>query len=370
MKRIGLLTYHPWDNYGAVLQAYALQKSMSDVDGNIVETIDFFTDLQRSENDILQLKNIKSFKSILSTLLYKGTIYFSLKKRKSRFNAFRRDFLKLTQNFSTEKQLIDNLPCEDIYVTGSDQVFHPKSRYANVYYLGFSKNGAKKVAYAPSFGLSDIAGNITPEQIKYIKDFDCLSCREQVGADYLSSLLGKRIPCVADPVFLLTKEEWNKVALTPDVVKKYRGRYIFVYRLNGGEPLMNLAKKISNATGLPVVCVAMDCRSTGGAKMIYDAGPRELLGLIKDSAYVVSDAFHGTALSLLYEKEAIIYIGESTTSSRITTLMDRFGLSQNIVHTEEDINNFSFNQLSFIDYSEKMGAFRQLSLDYLKSSLS
>lgn len=367
MKKIGIFTYHSYDNYGAVLQAYALQTYISEKLNEQVEIIDFCTDEQLLANDILHFKRRKSLRLILSALYHKLPIFNQLKKRRRRFDLFRIDHLHLSQRFKDSKSLINNLPLKDVYIAGSDQVFNPYAKYTDVYYLGFKKNNAKKVAYAPSFGVTNLEESVDSKLQSLLRDFDYLSCREQVGADYLSKLLGRNVPCVADPVFLLTKEEWNTVIRQPLLKKSYNRGYIFVYRLNGGPQLMKLAQKLLELVNLPIICVATDFFYNNRYKVDSSAGPSEFLGLIRDASYVVTDSFHGTALSLVFGVKVIPYIAFPQASSRITNIMNRFGLSQNIVY---NVGEFDFDSLNFGDYFEQMDIYINDSKKFLHEALN
>ena len=367
MKRIGILTYHPYDNYGAVLQTYALQTYILNHINKDVEIIDFCTDDQVQDNDILQLKRKNTLRSLISVFYRMLPIFFQLSKRRKRFNQFRKDYLHLTMRFKDSESLFNNLPDKDIYISGSDQVFNPYADYTDVYYLGFEKKEKRKVAYAPSFGVSNLEESVNNHLQCLIKDFDFISCREQVGADYISKLLGRRVPCVMDPVFLLTKEEWSQVIIKPHLSKVFRSGYIFVYRLNGGLPLMNLAIKLSQVVNLPIICVASDNLFKKGCKVERSAGPSELLGLINGASYVVTDSFHGTALSLVFGIKVVPFIAFPQASSRITTIMDNMGLSNNIIYNVDD---FSFDLLDFSDYNYKMQQLVSESQSFLHEALS
>lgn len=368
MKKIGILTYHSSNNYGAVLQAYALQAFIQNHFEAEVKIINFYTKVHQKRKRIFYLGEIHSLRELAISLLgivrFKLPICFSLRERKRKFSQFRSELFRMTKRYYSEDYLYKNLPTEDVFITGSDQVFNPYSKFADVYYLSFNKEKSRKVAYAPSFGISNLDESINNKVRGFLEDFDSLSCREQLGADFLSKLLNKNIPCVADPVFLLTKEEWSHIAIAPKM--KGQSDYIFVYLLNGGEPLMELAKKVSEETGLPIVCVSMKYRSSSGVKMIYDAGPKEMLGLINNSSFVVTDSFHGTALSLVLKKKVVPYIATTVSSSRIVSIMGKLGLLDNIVY---NVDEFDFKTLSFPDYDSKLSEYRNLSIDYLISSL-
>ena len=341
MKRIkvGIQTFFQ-NNYGAVLQAYALKSYIEESCSGDVEVINFTTDNH--------LKTFKVFKKNaggnIAATIAKNIILFirygRIKRQYKRINAFKNKHLNLTRRYSSMEDMFNNMPEEDVYVTGSDQVFNPKSPYMPVYYLSFDKKGKKKVAYAPSFGISEFTQELTDKISSLLKDFDALSCREQVGADYMASIVGNPVPSVVDPVLLLDSSRWSKVAAPVNL--KYK--YIFVYDRNGGNNLLNLAKRLSKETKLPIVVISADnCCLYGVKKKIFDAGPEEFIGYIKKAEYVVTDSFHGTMFSLIFGKQFYVYPAIPSLFSRIENVLCKLGLQERIVRKEE-INNFTIKK--------------------------
>ncbi len=102
MKKIGILTYHPYDNYGAILQAYALQTYIDQYLCEDVEIINFRTGDQNRDNDILKLGRKQSLVSLASTLLFRLPIYILLKKRHRKFEQFREHYLRQTKRFASK----------------------------------------------------------------------------------------------------------------------------------------------------------------------------------------------------------------------------------------------------------------------------
>ena len=261
--------------------------------------------------------------------------------------------------------LLNNIPKANYYIVGSDQVFHPKSPYLRAFFFDFPKNDSKKIAYAPSFGMSDFNDGITQKIKPFLIDFDYLSCREQDGAAYLSKVVNKSIPVVLDPIFLLSKQQWLKMAVLP----KTKSKYIFIYDLNGGYNLIKIAKKIQKETELKIICQTQTAhRFYKIDKQLYNTGPKEFVGYIANAEYVVTDSFHGTAFSVLFEKKQFIYIARPHASTRIRSIMNIAEISDNIVENKEtekfifkeakDANNL--NLLKLIEESKS----------FLKTSLS
>ena len=364
-KRIGMITFHG-NNYGAVFQAFALQRYIRDHISSDVEIINlqtkFHIDFNHNVFEKLTSNPIKWFVVFVLTLLR----YRAIKRKQYRFELFRKQYLKFGIDvFHDEESLIQNVPQKDFYLTGSDQVFNPNSNLYKVYYMGFDKGGGKKVAYAPSFGISKFDSIIADKVRGLLNDYDSLSCREEQGATFMSSLLGRNIPVVLDPTFLLTKQQWGKVAIHD---LKNKG-CIFVYDLNGGYPLLNIAYKLKAKTGKKIVCCTSKVRHFYKDADIVDfsIGPGEMLGYIEDADFVVTDSFHGTALSLVMGTKVFSYIALPSMASRLTTIMGALGLEGQLL-TEKDLDK-DILSVEFKPYDDKLKVLREQSIEYLTKAL-
>ena len=345
-KKIGILTFHAADNYGAVLQAYALQHYLENK-GAHVEIIDFVTPQVEKANNIFFV----SKRGVLSKWIVKGLIllhYRKLKRRKDGFDHFRQTYLHLSRRFTSVEDIKTNGLGRHVYITGSDQVFNPLIKNAEIYYLGFETAKVTKVAYAPSFGIKDFT--LVDEKIRnYIKEFDYLSCREKDGAEFLAAVCGRPVPVVADPVFLVDVMRWKNI-LPAQKLKNY----VFVYDLNGGKSLIRLANKVKQATGLPVICLTARKYTKGRYnvdKLCYDSSPCEFLSYISGADYVVTDSFHGLAFSLLFKTKVISYVALPMSASRIYSIMDCLDLTRQIV---EDVDKFKMDTITFPEYGSKL----------------
>lgn len=315
MKTIAIATFL-YTNYGALLQGYALQKYLkSNTNYNIVN-INFRTNEHEQEARIFNLYG--SFRSRVSQILFTLLRLKGLTQRKLRTEKFKKDYFNMTTVYRTVEAFVKNPPPADVYVTGSDQVFNPFGKYKEVFFLNFSKNKARKVAYAASFGVSEYTDEATLHISQYIKDFDALSCREVEGADYLNQLTEKQVYWVLDPTFLLTDVEWAAVTIAPKIKEKY----ILVYALAEERKLIDIARKIKSVTGYKIVCVRYNTRDFINIdKFIYGCGPSELLGLIRNAEAVVTDSFHGTVFSVIFDKKFYSYISRPKYAVRIYNLI-------------------------------------------------
>lgn len=361
--KIGIFTFFQ-TNYGAILQAYALQNYLQKQPNIEVEIVDFTTAKHLEEHKIVKKQSLKNPIATVAYYFFTMVHCRQLKRRVDRTWEFKNKYFNFTRRYSTMEDALENHPLEDIYITGSDQVFNPNARYVPLYYLDFDKGNGKKVAYAPSFGISTFDDAITSKIANYVKDFDSLSCREPAGAKYLSSIVGYDVPVVVDPVLLQSADEWSNIAVSPRI----KGEYIFIYDLNGAENLVSIAKKIQQQTKLPIVCLTRNrLKIYPVNKQVYDAGPAEFVGWIKDATYVVTDSFHGTVFSLIFNKRFFTFIALERTSSRIRNILGKVGLENRIV-TKDEVKDFRFSPID-INVSVELQQLSLSSKNYIQSIL-
>lgn len=335
-KQIGILTFHAVDNYGAVLQAYALQQFIYN---NISPNVNIIDYKRKSDTGVRSLfkgsthnpvKNL--ILNILSFLQRK-----KLKATHNKFEEFRRDFLHLTKRRYDSETSIGECNNMNYFITGSDQVFNARLKDYRVWYLGSVGGNGKKVAYAPSFGFSTFTDEITSKILPLLKNFSALSCREATGAKYLSDILGRSIPVVLDPVFLLNRDEWKQIAVTP----KAKSKYLLVYCLSKGKAgkINQLAHAIAKKENLSVVTIGSSGIFSQGSNGII--GPREFVGYFCKADFVLTDSFHGTSFSLIFGKRHLSYIANIDKGTRIESVMKIFGKDEEIIY---DIDSYAYNE--------------------------
>ena len=238
MKKIGLITFNDYLNYGNRLQNYALQEVVKYL-GFEVETIKIILEANVNNDIRSRLTRIRnlSFEEFSSKLLNK--IWRIAHKKRINYNiALRKElFKKFTDNFIIESNYIitnNNIPDElndayDFFITGSDQVWNPNYNYgSSVYFLTFASKH-KRIAYAPSFGVSHIAPEYTNKYKMWLSEMYRLSVREEDGAKIIKELTGMDVPVLIDPTLLLTKEKWLSIA--KEAKNKPKQNYLLTYFL-------------------------------------------------------------------------------------------------------------------------------------------
>lgn len=351
MKKIGILTFHKSINYGSVLQAWALRNVLNDYKTHI---IDYEPDAYRGMYALCSKK--RGIKSNINRLLN----CVSIKRQINNFSDFRNTYLNCTEPYDSKTLSADSLNGFDAVVTGSDQIWNVHAKDAdNAYFIPF-KIAAKKIAYACSVNNMDFSEERCDEKLKsFILDYDFVSIREASGAQKVSKFINnqKKVYTMLDPTLLNSKEAFDTITSKRIVNKPY----IFLYNVWSGMNAVNAAKAISKITGLPVYTAMMNPEKKqilkiemSGIKVeTRHTAPEDFLSLIKYAEMVVTDSFHGTAFSLIFEKKFVCINdkksnGQFKNDERIMNILGIVGLLDRYI-TMEDIPNFEF--IREIDYT-------------------
>lgn len=367
--KIGIITTQYASNYGALLQAYALQTYIRDEMNYSVETIDYHP--KHYKNYWKIFSNNSSYKAILLNIIL-GVHFRWVKKKKRRFqecHLFKERYIKCSKPFYSKEELEQEKCPYDVCICGSDQIWNV-SRHSvpdSVWFLSVKGTweNVKKISYAPS-----IADKISSDKEKILKeylcDFQAISVREDVDVEQLGKIINKEVVHVCDPIFLLDVKKWESILVPQNALSNY----ICCYFLNPNDEAVLAVKKIKNLTGLPVIYVNVnDLNKIPSCKDVRDAGPLDFIGYIKNARYVVTNSFHCTAFSVLFNKDFYV-IKKKTANARMSSLLRKVGLEDRIIGKDEIIKLNS--KMLCIDYSEpnqKLEAFIDKSKDYLQKAL-
>ncbi|MFR2776306.1 MAG: polysaccharide pyruvyl transferase family protein [Anaerostipes sp.] len=321
--RVGILTFQFANNYGALLQAYALKEYIQreDVNVNIINYVSNHFHIAYSINPFEK----KNFASIVKASL-KWPI-LTVQHRK--FIDFRNNYLDL---FDVEEKEILTYKYDTI-VVGSDQVWNLSITNNDMkYFLCEDNDDAvfRKISYAASANDSFPMGKYKNKIQKCLLEFDAISVRENQLKQNLEKI-GVNCEVVCDPVFLLKKEKWSELSSNPRMIKQ---KYILAYMLKENNDLSEKAQQISKKYKLPVVVVhPQGRRLCKVGKMRYDIGVSEFVGLIKNAEYVITNSFHAFAFSLIFSKKIYFECVEGT-SNRILNLLEILDISSECLSSE------------------------------------
>lgn len=370
MKSVGLMTCY-MDNYGACLQAYALQQSIIKA-GHKCEIIKY--------TPIRNLKDYGPVMTIGRTVYrsFKGIINVNFRfdnYRHQYFERFRKEYLTFSKmNYLNDFDLYNHTPIYDCYVTGSDQIWNPNlygGKNNLAYFLDFVPEGKKKIAYAPSIGVSSISDACAQEMAALLSKFDAISVREEDGKQIIDRISNCGCRVVLDPTLLISKEEWN-VLIGKRIIKK---QYILLYLFGNRSYIKEFVEYVSKKTGMMVVTLPFNEREYRSDYIkIKRAGPIEFINLIKYASLVITDSFHATAFSInLHAPFYSLLRNESgdknNMNSRIFNMLNLADLKDRLI---SDYNGFPKDityELDFEKSDKNIKERREKDFDFLKNAL-
>ena len=347
---IGTITFHWAVNYGAVLQAYALQRSLAEK-GYDAEIIDYVPSRVRIREMLSHLK--------------KGDKEYFVKKKK--MAPFVKNELKLSaKKYGTNAKL---MKCSDMYdavICGSDQVWnefftqHAEGKPTLSYFLNFVGKNTKKIGYAVSFGTEKLTDAMKKLIAPEVKTFKAISVREKTGTDILSDL-GVQSEQVCDPTLLFDGKYYEDLVKKAKNVEKQR---VFSYIIHANQ---SEAVKISDT-------VKDHFGESHTGKYYYPmCGIYEWLAGIYNSEFVVTNSFHGTVFAILFHKPFIITtIKGSGMNDRIYTLLSSAGLMDRMVSEcdEKAIEKLISEKTDWDEVDKKLGLIRNKSAQFLEEALN
>ena len=328
MKKVGVITFHDYDNYGAILQSYALQKCLKRM-GTEAEIIDYSCAYIRNAFSLKRIRNKGLFNFIYGAI---GHICYMPRRKKCR--EFRRN---LSYSRRVDASSIETMGDQyDVYIAGSDQVWDwHLTDFDHAYFLDFVKKG-KKCSYAASIGEHLPEAEYYDEYKRLLSSFDRILMREEYGAEMVEQLLGQKPDCAVDPTLLLSRDEWQQIMAAP----KKRKPYILVYQLGINPSFVRFVQRMKRLTGLSVVYVPFPLVGAMACSMQLTAGPKEWLRLFSDAQYVVTDSFHGVVFSLLFNKPFFARVDGHHKNRRVQEFLTRLRLTDRIIKedlTDEEI---------------------------------
>ena len=358
---IKTITCHDVYNHGASLQAYALQTYLESI-GHTIEIIGYKPDYLSRHYQLWNVDNSVYDKPIIKQLylVAKLPVRLLALKRKRLFDIFTKKYLKLTtKRYHSSEELKRNPPQADVYIAGSDQIWNTlfQTGRDDAFYLDFAPSSAKRISYAASFATEDVADEYRPFIRKMLQNFDAVSIRERCSLPLLASLGRTDGVAVCDPVFLLTREQWENMLPNQQIHEKY----LLVYDTEYSPKVKEIAKRIAKEKKLKIYNVS--AFQIGYAdKDLWASSPTDFVQLIRGASYVVSNSFHATAFSLIFERDFCVVNRTEGINERMKSLLEGYHLEERMVSA------YAALPLASIDYQE-VRILLQKDIDYSKDFL-
>lgn len=360
-----MITLHRAQNYGSVLQAFALQKKMEEI-GHEVRVLDYYPERYTNKGWLRRLKNKSpKFKNPFILFVAKIMIYPSYLRKGWVFNTFLNKYMNLTRfKFDTNevaKQL--KMKEADAYCTGSDQVWNSfwNEGVEKALFLDFVPKNKLIFSYAASIGLSELPVDEVDIIRLLLDKYEYLSVREDTGVKILHEL-GRTdtIQCL-DPTLLMTKEEWSYYA-----DDRYEGeQYILTYNLHHDLEVDRYAFTLSRKYGIPIWNISYNWHDfIRKGHLCWCPSVEKFLGLIKYARFVIADSFHATVFSIIFERQ-FVTITPEVASSRVSSILNLLGISERNLCKFVDTSIIE-TPIDYQSVKRRLLYERQISMNYLR----
>ena len=354
---IGILTFHNTINYGAVLQTYALQKSLEKM-GHNVRIIDYKN--QRVAGNISKpyWRSYRNpFKYFNDTIIYNSN---QVKRKK--IITFSDNFIKKTM--AANRDNIAEIAKEfELVFVGSDQVWNDGiTANDDTYYLDFVPK-EKRCSYAASIGGNKIPEENIPRVRKLLSGFKAISVREATAAEALKQQLDINSVRVLDPTLLLKSEEYINIA-----AKRLPESYVLLYMLIYSDTLLESAKKMARKMGVPVYCINSGEKCVSGVVDKSTAGIEEWLALFLNADFIFTNSFHGTAFSINFRRNFNVELppAKINAGSRIADILKLFNIEDRII-SNCGVNG---NKIDFSEIESVISKERNASLEFIRQTIN
>ncbi|MDP1624577.1 MAG: polysaccharide pyruvyl transferase family protein [bacterium] len=360
--KIALITIHYANSYGGVLQAFALGKTLSRYGD--VSIIDYKTPyISKTMRPIrLGLKPIDILRTVkdITRLLPR---YRLIKKLKS----FIKIHLNLTQAYK-DSNISEIEKDYDVFVCGSDQIWNPiivngTNSIDEIYFLDFVHR-KKKFSYAASMGSYHYEGKEIERLVYLLNQFDAISVRELDSCQYLSELLNQPVTHNIDPTLLLPASDWRSLLHIGE--SKYSKPYILVYAFGKDLQIKKSVEYIAETLKLDVIAINQDVFINYKCKKhIRDASPEEFLNLFANASFIITNSYHGTAFSIIFNSPFVVTGISQTGINRIQNLLNLLDLSERMVYQKEKLPEVLKKQIKYSKINKTLADLRKKSIEYL-----
>jgi hypothetical protein len=349
--KIGTITFHWATNYGAVLQAYALQHYLkqNQFETEIINYIPFKVKLMQTLSRIRHLEMLEFV-------------------RENKINSFRKQFLKVSKKtYYTNNSLIKKCHDYDVYICGSDQIWNEsftlnaEGKPTLSYYLNFVQSEKLRISYATSFGTDKLSEKVINLVKPELKKFQNISVREKSGQKIVQNM-GFEATLVADPTLLLDKEAYECLIEKKVFKEEYQ---LFSYILHKNQATANAINEY-----------IFDKFFNKNLDRKYNKEPigiLEWLYHVKNSRLMVTNSFHGTIFAILFHTPFIVVpVENSGMNNRIITLLNAVGLNNRVVVNTLDktvIDRLINENIDWYEVDEKVKSLRANSIKFLNQAM-
>lgn len=358
------ITWITYNNFGTFLQAYALQQYIMQRGWNNA-ILDDSTMIEVHMNWKYKIKKLlmRIFQS--NYRKYEQ----SRKHLDSLFDEFKHKCLIIDNEIGNLSMLDDKY---DVYICGSDQIWNPfslENPKSGFYYASFTKK--KKIAYAPSIGVSEVPQQYKTKLKELTGSFDFLSAREQQGVEVLHELTDKYVAKVVDPTMLLNSEQWNM--LLPQNAPCDEEKYILAYFLTPNQLFMRTAIDYAKQKGLRLKIFFTDKSYYNYKCDLITASPIDFIHYIRNATCLFTDSFHGSIFASIFHTQFFTFKRFKQTvrsqNSRVENLLNMMGISERLLDEDNCETVFKFSDIDFEQVDYNLAPLIKKSKEYIEKAL-
>lgn len=379
--KVGIISEFKFDtvNYGNQLQAYALNYFLRNHLG--IENVE---SIALGPKQLIRYTKVWSATfagKVLGTLWDKIAVKLPTHREQNAVD--RRKCQQKFQNFQKKIPVCKRQFCGgeirnmdyDVMIVGSDVVWGQNPLYINrTKFLDFeAKKPFRRIAYAASFGRDYIPKENVKYIRKYLARFDAISVREHSSVAMLNDIGVQNVSYCLDPTLLLTKQEWDRLEEKPEEIADGE-KYVFTYLLGGSARQREEITIFANNLGTKIVTIPyangyfIEADETFGDIRLQDGSVGNWLWLIHHAEYVITDSFHGTVFSTIYQKRFVVLPRESTVNinNRMQDYLREVGQSDKVLLGDglSDVENLVWD---YTQIGEAIEIRRRRSIEFLKN---
>lgn len=380
-----ILTQPLHTNYGGLLQAYALQQILKGMGHDVVtdrlgvvRKLPLWNRALHFLYHAVQFCILKNYRYYPYRYLFVSFDKESKAKRSISINTERFvnthiDTIDLLTR--SNESVIDAVRQFDAIVVGSDQVWRATMSDIPTYFLSFTKAiNVKRIAYAASFGTDDLNEyskmdmKIASESIKL---FDAVSVREKSGVHLCRDYFKMDAVHVLDPTMLLSKDDYLKLIEEED--KPCSENILLTYVLDRTQEKNDIIQRVGEALHLTscengAVKYFSNVVESNVSECIYPSVSRWVAGF-RDAQFVVTDSFHGTVFSIIFNKPFVAILNSKRGSSRFISLLSVLGLENRLISTTNDLLEEHLKPIDYTEVNKILNDWRYLSISFMERHL-
>lgn len=364
--KIGILTFHCAQNFGAVLQSYALQETLKEM-GTEVEILNYRPQYLASS---LPKITLNTFKCKNPFKLYKRITYLipALKAKYHLYTNFENNYYNLSEKINSPNQFHNIINKYNYIIIGSDQVWNTKyNNNESIWFGAFGKDlkDTEIISYAASAGNPSFSAEELKKISAYINEFSSISVRESQLKEVLSPYIKKEIHCVLDPTLMAPPSIWKKFQ---DLKIDEDHPYILIYQARKDDNIFRIANQIAQKNLWKIITIDFFENSL---KKPYIKGhrnisPDQFVAYVKNAQCVITTSFHGTVFAILNNVPFYTLKLNDGADTRNEEILKLLRLENRLIEKNEKIE---FSKIDFTICNQILRTLRKQSYNFLNSAI-